>query len=78
MTFENFQNWLTNSFNAILSWIDSLGNSIGLTSLSTILVFLTILSIILAYTIRPAVGKSDSAVDNKQNRNKSTNNNYED
>jgi len=61
MSLSKFQTMLSSAFNSVLSWIDSLGLSLGLSSLSTILVALTLISIVLAYTIRPSIGKSDEA-----------------
>lgn len=62
MTFGKFEQYLSLAWNSVIGWIDDLGTSIGISGLSTIMVVFTLISIVLSYTIRPSVGKSDSEV----------------
>lgn len=63
---DKIQSWLALCWSAVIGWIDDLGSSIGVSSLTTILVAFVLISIVLSYTIRPAVGKSDTEVNKKK------------
>lgn len=58
---QNVYEWLSTCWGAILHWFEQLGEPFGIGSLATCILVFTIISIILSYTIRPAVGKSDES-----------------
>lgn len=63
---SQIQEWVNTSIDAPVTWLSQLGDGIGF-PLWGFLVACTILCIVLAYLVIPAVGKSDSGLEQKGN-----------